>query len=324
MNFSNNVINILAAKTYKGIGAAWIVKNIKGNEEIEDIVSLIRKSNAQNSQITIEEFSRVQDKIREELISVSSEFDGVVAIGDSHFPAIRGKVKESSSPVVLFYKGEIRLLARQNFNIAVIGLLKPTEAIEAREQKVVAELVQCGATIVSGLALGCDSIAHKEALKSGGTTIAVLPSTLNKISPPTNKKLAEEIISNGGLVISEYYKEPTSRNVMISRYIERDRLQAMFSDGIVLSASYAKNNQGNDSGSRHAMQYAKDYSLPRAVMYNRETDATDEQFALNKQLIQEDSSVCLLAKKTIQTFIEEARFVKQQKSVKELEQGTLV
>lgn len=86
--------------------------------------------------------------------------DGVVAIGDDDFPAHRGSVKNAERPIFLFYKGDLSLLSAKSKNIAVIGLLNPTQEIETIERKLVSGLVENGAVIVSGLALGCDSIAH--------------------------------------------------------------------------------------------------------------------------------------------------------------------
>ena len=61
--------------------------------------------------------------------------DGLLAIGDKHFPQYRGNVKESERPIFLFYKGDINLLNITNNNITVIGLLNPDTSITTREQK---------------------------------------------------------------------------------------------------------------------------------------------------------------------------------------------
>ena len=137
--------------------------------------------------------------------------------------------------------------------------------------------------IVSGLAAGCDSIAHKSCLEMNGKTIAILPSPISKIYPAENKKLAEDIVKKGGLLISEYYKEPKSRFEAVNRFIERDRLQAMFSKAIILIASYRKGE--GDSGSRHAMEAAKKYEIDRYVTYNSKTDENNKKFSLNKDLL---------------------------------------
>ena len=187
MLYSENVINLLTAKTYNGIGRAWIVKNLKGNESVNTIVSRLNRDAKEDYHITIEEFEKNKERIKKDILRLEGFVDGVVAIGDTNFPPYRGKVKNSEQPIVLFYRGDLSLLKATNKNIAVIGLLNPDKDIEIIEQAVVAELVKIGATIISGLALGCDSIAHRQTLLSNGKTVAILPSPLKNILPATNK-----------------------------------------------------------------------------------------------------------------------------------------
>lgn len=78
---------------------------------------------------------------------------------------------------------------------------------------------------------------------------------------------------------------------MINRFIVRDRLQALFSDAVLLAASYAQNNMGNDCGSRHAMVKAKDYGIKRAVIYNENKHKHIPMYDLNRQILQEDKTV---------------------------------
>lgn len=311
MNYTENAINILATKTFKGIGRAWIVKNLKGNESIEEIVQLLNSKLKQVNKVTFDDFEEQKEKIIEHLSDFKESCDGLVAIGDKDFPIYRGNVKQSEQPIYLFYKGNIDLLGFDNNNITVIGLLNPDENIEKREQKIVEELVKQDITIVSGLALGCDSIAHKQAL-IGGKTIAILPSPLNNILPASNKKLAYDIVEEGGLLISEYYDNFKSKMELSSRYKERDRLQALFCDTIILAASYSQNSATKwkifdkklDSGARLAMEYAKNYNISRAVMYNENADTNNPMFDLNRQLINEDNSVVVLTKKNLENIID--------------------
>lgn len=287
MIYSENSINILTAKTYKGIGRAWIVKNLKENKTVDTIVNLLNIDTKEDYHITLEDFERNKERIREDILRLEGFIDGIVAIGDKTFPHYRGRVKNSEQPVVLFYRGDINLLKATNKNIAVIGLLNPDSDIEKIEQEVVSELVKNDATIISGLALGCDSIAHRQTLQLNGKTVAILPSPLTNILPAKNIELANEIISKNGLLITEYYADAKSKMELGGRYQERDRLQALFSDFIILSASYAKNDQGNDSGSRLAIKYALNYSIPIAVIYDHLTDEDNPKYDLNRQLIKE-------------------------------------
>lgn len=165
-----------------------------------------------------------------------------------------------------------------------------------------AELVKKGATIISGLAHGCDSISHRQALDSNGRTVAILPSPLNNIMPIRNRSLAFQIVEEGGLLITEYGNEHKSQMELSSRYKERNRLQALFCDTIVLAASYAQNSaerwkiegQKLDSGSRLAMNYAKEYNIPRAVMYDVSEDEQNPMFDLNRDIIKDQRGVTVI------------------------------
>jgi DNA processing protein len=301
MKYTDNSLNILTAKYYKGIGNAWIVKNLKGNESVDTIVSLLNKKIAEET--TVDEFERLKKDFETKLVEKFEECcDGFIALGDSNFPQYRGNVKESEQPVFLYYKGIIDLLRIDNKNISVIGLLNPEGDIEERERKIVAEFVKKGATIISGLAFGCDSISHQQTLDSNGKTVAILPSPLNNILPARNKGLAFQIVEESGLLVTEYGNDFKSQMELSSRYKERDRLQALFCDTIVLAASYAQNSadrwkmfgQKLDSGARLAMGFAKEYNIPRAVMYDESLDANNPMFDLNRDIIMEQKDVTII------------------------------
>ena len=235
-----------------------------------------------------EEISK-DTRVTKTIEKISSEFnspdckEGFVCIYDDEFPIINRKVKNNSDkPYLLFYKGDLSLLRDLNKNVAVIGLLDPDEEIIKRESEVIKRLVGNELVIVSGLATGCDTIAHKVCLDMAGKTVAILPTQISKIYPAKNRSLAEEIVNKGGLLLSEYYKDSITKREAINRFIERDRLQAMFAKAIILIASYRKGE--GDSGSRHAMEAARKYEIERYVMYNSQIDEDNKRFGLNKDL----------------------------------------
>ncbi len=217
----------------------------------------------------------VEQELKEKSINI-------ICVFDENFPITNVKLKNSERPFFFAYRGDITLLNNVDKNVAVIGVLTPTNEIVEREQKVVKTLTKKGYNIVSGLAKGCDTVAHSESVKNNAKTIAFLPSTLENIYPKENISLANEIINNGGLIISEYVSEPKNKYESVKRFIERDRLQALFSKAVVLIASYRKND--GDSGSRHAFEKAKEYGKKRLVMY-RESDSNNLQFGLNKDYV---------------------------------------
>ena len=128
--------------------------------------------------------------------------EGFICAYDEHFPIINQMTKNGDKPYLLFYKGDVSLLSDLNRNVAVIGLIDPTSEVEKRETAVIEQLVKNDLVIVSGLAKGCDAIAHRVCLETGGKTIAILPTTLHKISPATNRGLANNIVANGGLLLT--------------------------------------------------------------------------------------------------------------------------
>jgi len=311
MKFTENAINVMAARTFKGIGRAWIVKNLSTPKSEADIVESINKSlEKRNEQITTDKFNKQKSRLKEILADAKGLIDGVVALGDKDFPLHRGDVKNSEKPIFIFYCGDLSLLAAESKNISVIGLLNPDQEIADVEKLLVARLVEQGAVIVSGLASGCDTIAHRQALDSKGRTVAILPGPLDQVLPAKNRGLAEEIVKKSGLLISEYLTGARSKRELISRYDERDRLQALFSNTILLSASYAKNDMGNDSGSRLAMEYAKNYSIPRVVIYDEGADANNPKFDLNRQIIEEDSETLVANRHNSSVILREIMLLK--------------
>ena len=107
-------------------------------------------------------------------------------------------------------------------------------------EKFTSELVAAGFTIVSGLARGVDSSAHRSALNSGGRTIAVLGGGLNKIYPPENIRLADEIINGHGVVMSEF---PPDYPSVPGNFPARNRIISGLSLGVLVTEA------AQDSGS---------------------------------------------------------------------------
>lgn len=160
MKYILNLFNILIVKFYKGIGNVWIVKKLKGNESIEDIVFLLNNV-IKGDLIIIDEFLWLKKDFE---IKFEEKFkdccDGFVVLGDFNFFKYRGNVKDSEKFIFFYYKGNIDLLSIENKNIFVIGLLNLEGSIEEREWKIVDDFVKKGVIILSGLVFGCDSILY--------------------------------------------------------------------------------------------------------------------------------------------------------------------
>ena len=288
MLIRDNVLNALAACEYRGIGKAWVNRNLRGGESAEQVVRLVSEK---DDYVDLYGFEARKTSIKAEIIALGDAIDGVTGIGDDDFPQIQNGVKDGDRPIALFYKGDISLIKRTQGNVAVIGLLTPSAQIEEDERRVVRSLIKQKKCIVSGLALGCDSIGHRETLYCGGKTVAFLSSPLTDINPQSNRPLANEIVAKGGLLVSEYFRNASSKREFIGRYAERDRLQAMFAEAVVLAASYSRNDYGKDSGSRFAMGKAVEYGVPRYVIYESERDGANPMFNLSREAISEGAKI---------------------------------
>jgi len=104
-------------------------------------------------------------------------------------------------PPVLYLRGE--LLPEDTWTVAIVGTRRVTPYGRQVTEEIVSYLAANGVTVVSGLARGVDSIAHNAALKAGGRTLAVLGSGVDRIYPPENRALAEQMIERGA-VLSDY------------------------------------------------------------------------------------------------------------------------
>ena len=125
---------------------------------------------------------------------------GTITLLDADYPEHLKHVKDP--PIVLYYYGDKSLLENYQTNISVVGSRDHSDYGKKMTEEIVGELSRRGHTIVSGLAIGIDSIAHNEAINNGGKTIAVLPGGIDYCYPPSHKNLYE-LIKKEHLLISE-------------------------------------------------------------------------------------------------------------------------
>ncbi len=140
----------------------------------------------------------------------------VVSYLDDDFPANLCGV--AHMPPVLFVRGEICTTDRQA--VAVVGTRSPSHYGRAIAERLARELAAGGVTVVSGLARGVDTFAHRGALAGGGRTIAVLGCGIDVYYPPENRQLCEAIV-NQGAVVSEF---PLGMEPLAMNFPKRNRI----------------------------------------------------------------------------------------------------
>ncbi|MEX1014286.1 MAG: DNA-processing protein DprA [Candidatus Paceibacterota bacterium] len=156
-----------------------------------------------------------------------------------------------SPPKNVFYKG--KLINNRDYCIGIIGTRRAKKHGLDTARKMAQDLANLGFIIVSGLALGIDGEAHRGALSVKGRTVAVLANGLDKIYPPEHKKLADDILNNKGLIISEYPEgTPSYKN----NFLARNRIISGLSKAIIVVESPYKS--GAMSTATHAANQGRE------------------------------------------------------------------
>lgn len=123
----------------------------------------------------------------------------VVAWGDENYPVRLREI--DNAPPVLYVRGSLEI--EDEWSVAIVGTRRITAYGRQVAERIATKLANSGITVVSGLALGVDTVAHQSALETGGRTLAVLGCGVDRIYPPNNRHLAERILESGALV-SDY------------------------------------------------------------------------------------------------------------------------
>lgn len=172
-----------------------------------------------------------------------------IVLGQKDYPGLLAQITDP--PQVLFMRGKLPEFKRPT--VAVVGTRNCTSYAKRVTEELTEQLAGQGIAIISGLALGIDGVAHAAALKAKGITVAVLGSGINKKSvyPGAHQQLAEQIIKQGGAIVSEYPPgfEPTQYS-----FPERNRIIAGLSLGVLVTEASTK------SGALITAKCALDYN----------------------------------------------------------------
>lgn len=169
----------------------------------------------------------LDDYLKKEYALLKKYDARVVSFRDAEYPPHLKDIEDA--PVLIYFRG--KLSDEMRLAVAVVGSRRASVYGLSIAEKIALGLSELGITIVSGLARGIDSAAHRGALRAKGITAAVLGCGLSHTYPPENKKLQEEIIAHDGVVLSEFAMAEPPRAFNFPR---RNRIISGLSLGVVV------------------------------------------------------------------------------------------
>lgn len=173
-----------------------------------------------------------------------------ITFNDEQYPKLLKQIE--NPPYVIYIKG-IHYNDTYHYSdkiIAIVGTRKVTSYGREVTQLLTQQLVDAGFTIVSGLAMGVDAIAHKTTIDNGGKTIAVLGSGVDVCYPTSNKWLYDSLIKENGCIVSEY---PIGQKPSKGSFPSRNRIIAGLSQAVLVTEG------AEDSGALITAKYALEF-----------------------------------------------------------------
>lgn len=190
-------------------------------------------------------------------ILFSHFFTKINKIAPQEVEYLQGLENIALMPKILYFRGKIP--ENRVKTVAIVGSRRNTHYGEEITYKLAYDLAKNGTIIVSGLAYGVDSIAHRAALDAGGVTIGVLGTPIDQIYPVRHTSLAREIVEKGGAIISEY--APGAKVFPKTSFLERNRIISGLSDVVVVTE--AAERSGSLNTAMHALDQGKDlFAVP--------------------------------------------------------------
>jgi len=267
MDIDDEGMSILTVLNLKGLGAGrfWKLKDAFGSaaavlSKPYDVLSKIVGPKAAGE---IQQYqSQGQNSAVYQLINKELEaLDGLNArllfhYEDLYPPLLR---QIDSAPPVLYVRGEVKALSLPQ--VAVVGSRNATPAGLENAWLFSRELAKSGIAINSGLALGIDGAAHKGALDVDGITVAVLGTGVDRIYPRGHQALAEQIVANGGAIVSEY---PMGTQPHAGNFPRRNRVITGLSMGTLVVEAAIRS--GSLISARLALEQDREvYAIPGSI-----------------------------------------------------------
>ena len=247
---------LLTINKLKNVGNATLEKIISidcyQSKEVEEIAESVPK--LREAIINSEALKVAEEEAHADFYESKNIGYKILSVVDEEYPEILRQT--SDRPFFLHIRGQMPKLP----SVAIIGTREPTDHGKIITERISQYFSENGWSIVSGLALGCDTIAHLTAVKNKSHTTAVLAHGLDTISPKSNEKLSEEILSTGGTLLTQYEFGTKPKRY---HYAQRDKIQAGLSQGVIMIQSDIKG--GSLIASSAAIKYGRILAVPNST-----------------------------------------------------------
>lgn len=241
--------------------------------KVDQLVEIFHMKNSQANQFYQDLHTYETDEL---LLQMKNKSIISITYFSPHYPPLLKQIFDP--PWVLYCKGNVELLHENNI-LAIIGTRRPTEYSKTSLQKLIPLLVKENFTIVSGLALGVDSLAHKITILEKGKTIGVLGSGFDHMYPSKNKRLMEHM-GKEQCVITEYPAHVPPRKW---HFPARNRIISGLSKGVLISE--AKEKSGSLITADQALEQGRDvFAIPGSI-HNEFSKGTNKLIQQGAKLV---------------------------------------
>lgn len=314
---------ILALEMIKGVGPKTVLKffeTVKPQMILDNYRNLHRNTiinkRINEGELDYREWKNLLEKAHD--LRMKTENLGITVLNyqDQSYPDNLRSLNHY--PLVIYVKGNLEAL--QGPSVGFIGTRRPTELGHKMSERMAYQFAKDGLTVVSGLSIGTNTAAHRGALNAGGKTVAILGESLEQpIYPKENVGLAQEILDNGGAIMSTYSLGAIVRRQFLAA---RDEWESGLSDGLVVVET--DQNGKTESALQHAFKQGRPVGMLDHSQYPKIDDVMRiEQAIGNQEFIQKKRAMPLWDKESLRDFEEvmaksRVEFLKKSKRHKRL------
>ena len=277
-----------------GCGPAFIIKNkleISRCRDYRDCMDFLSQKGVNVDNIDRDRIIKI---VESEVELVQRTFVKIITLFDSNYP-VKLLDLNNQAPSILYIKGNSNLL--QHSSIGIVGTRTPSEISKKFEKQMIEKIPEVtNNVIISGLALGCDKIAHETTINMDKDTVAVLPNGINLIRPPQNQDLATRIIEKNGCLLSVFpFDTPASKTT----YVRRNSIVAALSDVLLVVEC------GLNSGTLYTVDSS--YKMNRIIGCYMPSDKKLGDFSGNEYILKKYAGFKIDSKDALYSFIDKVK-----------------